>query len=142
MTGWKRSKAGTANGAVPAVIAMTIALMVSTPTLAAGSAADGQALYQAKCGGCHSLDANRIGPAHRGVVGRRIASAPGFVYSPAIKKLSGVWTSARLDQWLQGPQKMAPVTKMFLNVTDPGQRADIIAYLAANPSVATERKAK
>lgn len=97
-----------------------------------GDAAAGQALYQAKCGGCHSLDANRIGPAHRGVVGRRVASAPDYAYSPALRKLGGVWTPARLDLWLQNPRRLAPGTKMFLMVGDPAQRRSIIAYLNAN----------
>ena len=98
---------------------------------AIGDAAVGQALYQAKCGGCHSLDVNRIGPAHRGVVGRRIASAPGYDYSPALRKLSGVWTPTRLDQWLQGPQKLAPGSKMFFSLADSTQRRDIISYLGS-----------
>jgi cytochrome c len=96
-----------------------------------GDAAAGQALYQAKCGGCHSLDVNRIGPAHRGVVGRRIASAPGYDYSPALKKLAGVWTPSRSDQWLQGPQKLAPGSKMFFSLADSTQRRDIISYLGS-----------
>ena len=122
-----------ARTAIGAVLA-TCLLVLAIPVQAAGDAAAGQALYQAKCGGCHSLEANRIGPAHRGVVGRKIASAPGFAYSPAIRKLTGIWTAARLDQWLQGPQKMAPGSKMYLNVPDQTQRANIIAWLAANPA--------
>lgn len=114
------------------------AAILATGTMAsAQSSADGQALYLAKCGGCHSLDANRIGPAHRGVVGRKIATAPGYAYSAAIKKLPGVWTPARLDAWLQGPQKVAPGSKMFLTISDQAQRATIISYLAStSPPVA------
>ena len=94
--------------------------------------ADGQMLYGSKCGGCHSLDQNRVGPKHRGVVGRKVASVPDYDYSPAIRKLGGVWTAQRIDQWLQGPQAMAPGAKMFFQVSDPVQRQAIIAYLAAN----------
>jgi len=129
----RRSLHALARTAIGAVLA-AILLAPAVPVQAAGDATAGQALYQAKCGGCHSLEANRIGPAHRGVVGRKIASAPGFAYSPAIRKLAGNWTTARLDQWLQGPQKMAPGSKMYLNVPDPAQRANIIAWLAANPA--------
>lgn len=89
-------------------------------------------LYESKCGGCHSLDENRVGPRHRGVVGRKVASIADYDYSPAIRKLGGVWTAARIDQWLQGPQKLAPGAKMFFQVPDPAQRVAIIAYLAAN----------
>lgn len=108
------------------------ALLLSLPVPAPAQTLDGKALYEGKCGGCHSLDANRIGPAYRGVVGRRIATAPGYPYSPAIKKLAGVWTPERLDQWLQGPQKLAPGSKMYLTIANPQQRAAIIAYLVAS----------
>jgi cytochrome c len=94
--------------------------------------ADGQMLYESKCGGCHSLDKNRVGPKHGGVVGRRVASVPDYDYSPAVKKLGGVWTPERIDRWLQGPQAMAPGAKMFFQVSDPAQRKAIIAYLSAN----------
>ena len=94
--------------------------------------ADGQMLYESKCGGCHSLDKNRVGPKHRGVVGREVASVPDYDYSPAVKKLGGVWTPERIDRWLQGPQAMAPGAKMFFQVSDPAQRKAIIAYLSAN----------
>ncbi|OQW44763.1 MAG: hypothetical protein A4S16_14215 [Proteobacteria bacterium SG_bin6] len=118
---------------------VAVAVLVTATPISAQSPADGQALYQAKCGGCHSLDANRIGPAHRGVVGRKIATAPGYPYSSAIKKLAGVWTPARLDVWLQGPQKLAPGSKMFLTIPDPTQRAAIIAYLVANSTASAGR---
>lgn len=86
-------------------------------------------LYQNKCGGCHSVDADRIGPRHRNVVGRAVASVPGYDYSPALKKLGGVWTPAKLDQWLTDTQKMAPGSKMYLELDDPTQRRLIITYL-------------
>lgn len=91
----------------------------------------GQALYESKCGGCHSLDQNRVGPRHRGVVGREVASIADYDYSPAIRKLGGVWTPARIDQWLQGPQALAPGAKMFFSVSDPDQRKAIITYLTS-----------
>jgi len=109
------------------VAAASSALSAPAP----GDVAAGQKLYEAKCGGCHTLDANRVGPLHRGVVGRRPGVAPGFNYSPAVKALGGVWTPARLDQWLKGPQAMAPGARMYFSVPDPSQRLDIIAYLAS-----------
>jgi cytochrome c len=96
---------------------------------AADDVATGQELYQSKCTGCHSVDADRIGPRHRNVVGRKVASVPGYDYSPALKKLGGVWTPKRLDRWLSGTQKMAPGSKMYIEIDDPMQRRLIIAYL-------------
>jgi cytochrome c len=103
--------------------------MFARPGIAADDVAAGQMLYQGKCTGCHSVDADRIGPRHRDVVGRKIASVPGFNYSPAIKKLGGVWTPARLDQWLSGTQKMAPGSRMYIEIDDPTQRRLLVAYL-------------
>jgi len=91
--------------------------------------AEGRTLYQSQCGGCHSVETNRVGPRHRGVVGRRIASVADYDYSPALKHLDGVWTPIRLDLWLSGTQKMAPGSKMYLTLEDADQRRLIIAYL-------------
>jgi cytochrome c len=114
-------------------IALAVGGVVATSASAqpAGSPAAGQALYEAKCGGCHSVDANRVGPRHRDVLGRKVAGLADFDYSDALRKLGGVWTAARLDRWLQNPQAMAPGAKMFLSVPDTKQRHDIIAYLAS-----------
>ncbi|HVU28807.1 MAG TPA: c-type cytochrome [Sphingomicrobium sp.] len=114
-------------GVVAAVTAATFTL--PRPGFAADDVSAGQALYQGKCTGCHSVDADRIGPRHRNVVGRKVASVPGYDYSPALKKLGGIWTPARLDQWLSGTQKMAPGSKMYLEIDDPTQRRLLIAYL-------------
>lgn len=98
-------------------------------SVSAGDPVAGRSLYQARCGGCHSLDTNRIGPLHRGVVGRQPGSVPGYAYSPRVRALGGTWTPARLDQWLQGPQRMAPGSKMFTTIDNATERRHIIAYL-------------
>jgi cytochrome c len=94
-----------------------------------GNATRGAALYDAKCGACHSLDANRVGPAHRGVFGRKAGQAPGFAYSPALKGSNIVWTTANLDRWLSGPTTMVPGAAMGFRLASPQDRADVIAYL-------------
>ncbi|HEY4318834.1 MAG TPA: c-type cytochrome [Herbaspirillum sp.] len=105
-----------------------------------GNAVDGKSLYEAKCGGCHAVDANRVGPLHRGVVGRKVASVPGYEYSQALKQLRGIWTRERLDKWLQGPQDMAPGNNMYFSLDDVAQRRDIIAYLATLSAPVAARK--
>ncbi|API60955.1 cytochrome c family protein [Tardibacter chloracetimidivorans] len=99
-----------------------------------GDAVRGVDLYQAKCGACHSLDSNRVGPAHRGVVGRRAGRVADFRYSKALSASHIVWTPANLDRWLRAPTVMVPGTMMGFRVSSPQERADIIAYLAQNPS--------
>ena len=116
-----------------ALSAGAAALSILAPQAAARSSGDlarGRILYESRCGGCHSLDANRTGPRHRGVVGAAVASVPDYDYSPALRRVGGIWTADRLDTWLQGPQRLAPESRMYLSVRDAGQRADIIAYLA------------
>lgn len=98
----------------------------------ASSAADGARLYQAKCGGYHSIAANKVGPAHKGVFGRKAGMAPGYNYSPAMRAANITWNATTLDQWLQGPQKMVKGTRMFLSVPNPAERAAIIAYLRSD----------
>ena len=93
--------------------------------------AAGPAPYQNTSAGCHSLDADRVGPRHRNVVGRAVAGVPTYTYSPALKDLGGVWTPARLDQWLRDTQKMAPGSRMYLQMDDPAQRRQIVTYLQA-----------
>jgi len=94
-----------------------------------GSTSRGAEIYENKCGACHSLDQNRIGPKHRGVFGRRSASVPDFSYTPALKKLNVVWNTATLDRWLQNPTAMAPGTAMGFRLASAQERADVIAYL-------------
>ena len=115
-----------------ALCAMTIALGLSaghSQTRPSTAASNGEALYQARCGGCHSIAANRIGPAHRGVVGRRAGTSPGFAYSTALRGANIVWTPQNLDRWLQGPRRLVPGVRMFTSVANPTERAAIIAYL-------------
>ncbi len=81
------------------------------------------------CGDCHSIEKNDVGPMHKGVVGRLAGSVAGYNYSPALKNSKIVWTEANLDKWLTGPDAMVPGTKMFYEVQDPRDRADIIAFL-------------
>jgi cytochrome c len=118
-----------------AFVALAIAALISPAALlvpAGASAqpnADGAALYQSKCGGCHSIATNRIGPAHKGVFGRKAGAVVGYRYSPALKRAAIVWNDATLDRWLQDPQKVVMGSRMYLTVPDAAQRKAIIAYL-------------
>jgi len=93
-----------------------------------GDPAHGKVLYQA-CEACHSIDANDVGPRHRGVVGRRAGSLKDYTYSAALKASGLTWDATTLDTWLINPSALVPGTKMFFKIDDPQSRADIIAYL-------------
>jgi cytochrome c len=112
------------------VILASFALSLATPAQAAGDVTRGETLYTSRCGACHSIESNRTGPKHRGVVGRKAGSIADFNYSPALKKAKFVWTPQKLDKWLQGPSKLVRGTFMAFTVADPADRAAIIAYLA------------
>ena len=85
------------------------------------------------CVSCHNFAEGagaKIGPDLYGVVGRPVASTAGFDYSSAIKKHSGPWTFAELNEWLYSPRAYAPGTKMsFAGIENDRTRGDVIAYL-------------
>ena len=112
-----------------------VALALWAPIVAgqaAGDAVRGQQLYESRCIACHSIDASRVGPAHKGVVGRKAGSVAGYEYSPAVKTSGVVWTTSTLDRWLADPEKTIPGQKMGYSVTEAKDRADLIAWLARN----------
>jgi cytochrome c len=110
---------------------LVIATMLALPAAAQaeGNAEHGQEIYESRCIACHSPDANRVGPMHRGVVGRKAGSLPDYSYSKALKGADFVWTAETLDKWLTNPQAFVPGQKMNFKVTKPEDRADLIAYL-------------
>lgn len=106
------------------------ALCVLLPTAhAAGDAARGAQAYESRCTGCHSVEADRIGPRHAGVAGRKAGSVPGFAYSPALKGSNIVWDQKSLERWLTNPEALVPGQRMGYMVQDAAVRADIVAYL-------------
>jgi cytochrome c len=102
------------------------------PLLAKADAKKGE--QDAKvCETCHNFQKGKgpkIGPDLWDVVGRKVASVPGFAYSDALKGVSGDWSYEVLNKWITDPKAMAPGTKMtFPGEKDPHRRADILAYL-------------
>jgi cytochrome c len=115
-----------------AVLLLCLAASLSLPAQAApspGNPSRGAEVYESHCGACHSLDANRVGPMHRGVFGRKAGSVTGFHYTPALKASGIVWSAETLDRWLTNPQALVPGTAMGLRLASPQDRADVIAYL-------------
>ncbi len=103
--------------------------------LAAGNADNGSKVFK-KCVACHAVDAaagNKIGPNLHDIVGRKVASAAGFGYSPAMTGHGGEWTDANLDKYLTNPKAAIPGNKMaFAGLKKQADRADVILYLRAN----------
>ena len=121
--------------------APAVALLLSTLAPAVGGAGDparGEQIYH-RCQGCHSIDANRVGPRHAGLFGRRAGSLDDYDYSDAMRASGVVWEEATLDQFLTAPRKFIPGTKMpFAGIPDPQERADLIAYLKQATAAPTQ----
>jgi cytochrome c len=83
--------------------------------LAAFSGDPGAQVFRA-CVACHTLksdEGNRAGPTLAGLFGRRIATLPGYNFSPALKKLDIVWTPETVSKLFElGPATFTPGTKM------------------------------
>jgi cytochrome c len=111
------------------VAAMAVLVMAAAPARAGGDPERGRIVY-AQCQICHQIQRNGIGPKHLGLFGRKAGSLRDYNYSTALKNSGIVWNEQTLDRWLQGPSKMVPGTKMiFAGLSDPQERADVIAYL-------------
>jgi len=113
-----------------AVAAVALLLLPRSPALGAdGDPTRGEQIYH-RCQGCHSIDANRVGPRHAGLFGRRAGSLDDYSYSDAMRAAGIVWDATTLDQFLTAPRKFIPGTKMpFAGIPDARERADLIAYL-------------
>ena len=87
------------------------------------------------CRACHSVGpepTNLAGPTLHAVFGRKIATAPGYGYSDALKGLDIVWTAETIDRLFEiGPSAMTPGTKMpEQRITDPTDRKALVEWLA------------
>lgn len=87
------------------------------------------------CAACHTLTpdgGNRAGPTLHGIIGRRIATAPGYDYSPALRGMDIVWTRATIAKLFEiGPNAYTPGTKMpEQRVTDPDDLQALVDYIA------------
>ena len=110
---------------------MLMAVAFATAAMA-DPVSEGRAVF-GRCSACHSVNPGEmgLGPSLAGVVGRRVASLPGYDYSAALRQSDFVWTPEMLDRWLTKPQAVTPRTRMaFAGVSAAADRQKLIAYLA------------
>lgn len=94
----------------------------------------GKELFQARCGGCHSLDADKVGPRLRGVLGSPSGTVQSFKYSEAVKNSHITWDEMALDKWLADPESLIPDNDMSFRLENSQERAAIIGYLRGLPT--------
>ena len=128
---WGRAAWAMGGGA----LLLASAAMAATGGSAATTSSDaallhGQKIYE-RCAACHAVEANRVGPQHCGLFGRKAGTAPGFDgYSKAMRDSGIVWDAKSLNIFLEDPMKVVPGTAMgYAGVKDPKERADLIAWL-------------
>jgi cytochrome c len=112
-------------------ISLVVLAAQGTAQAQQGDAKRGQKVFE-NCRACHAADgaANEVGPALRGIFGRKAAERDDFRYSPALKRSGITWTAQTLDTFLADPQKAVPANRMpYDGVPDARDRADLIAYL-------------
>jgi cytochrome c len=113
------------------LLVATACFFVSGNALATGDAERGKKVFN-KCKTCHSSEEkNMVGPNLKGIVGRKIASAAGYNYSPALKAKEGIWDTRTLDAWIESPRNLVPGNRdTYPGIKNASDRDDLIAYLA------------
>ena len=128
VAGPARAQAAAALPPAAGAISVAVARVWTSP--AGGDVLRGAALYQTSCTACHAIDSNQVGPAHRGVLGRRVGSLPGYRYSDELARSRLRWTPQTLNLWLEDPEELVAGQRMGFQVDSAQERADLIAFLA------------
>ncbi|KQP42279.1 hypothetical protein ASF34_10660 [Methylobacterium sp. Leaf106] len=102
-------------------------------SLAAYKGDHGAEVFRA-CVACHTLtpeEGHRAGPTLSGVFGRRIATADGYNFSQALKRLDIVWDARTISKLFEvGPSRYTPGTKMpEQTINDPDDREALVRFL-------------
>jgi cytochrome c len=112
------------------------AVVVGAPEdpLAAYPGEHGAEVFRA-CIACHTLspdEGNKAGPTLYGIFGRRIATLPGYNFSPSLKTLNITWTPETVSRLFEiGPAHYTPGTKMpEQTIGSPEDRKALVEFLA------------
>ncbi len=122
-----------AGAAAIAVAGMFAVPLASLSAAAPGNWDAGADVFDTYCSDCHSVSpkgTNRKGPTLYRVMGRRAGTIAGFNYSAGMRASGIVWSPATLDAYLANPRATIRDGKMTKGLPKPGDRANVIAFLA------------
>lgn len=128
-----RSLAATLSAAVLGTA--TLLAVSAAPAVAEGNASAGEQQFR-RCAACHQIGGTPprpTGPNLTSVVGRAIASVPGYNYSDEISSRSNeVWTDELLAEYIIDPTTfIGGRSRMPAQRLREEQLADLIAYLGS-----------
>lgn len=90
----------------------------------------GQKIFETRCSACHSHSEHKVGPQLGGVFGRKVGSAAGFGYTPALQQAGFTWDAEKLDAFFAGPMTFLPGTAMaFGGLRKAEERQSLTCYL-------------
>lgn len=106
----------------------------AAPSVLAAFAGERGAQVFRACAACHTLtpdDGNRAGPTLHRVMGRRIGTAEGYNFSPALRGMDIVWSKETIARLFEiGPNAYTPGTKMPEQlITNPDDRRALVEWL-------------
>ena len=110
-----------------------VAMNAADDPLAAYAGDRGAEVFRA-CIACHTLSpdaGNRAGPTLAGIFGRKIATLPGYNFSPALRNMDIVWTPETVAKLFEvGPATYTPGTKMpEQRITAAADREALVRFL-------------
>jgi cytochrome c len=111
----------------------SVLVETASDPLAAYAGDRGAEIFRA-CIACHTLNTEqgiRAGPTLSGIFGRRIATAPGYNFSAALKRLDIVWSPETVAKLFEvGPAAYTPGTKMpEQRIGSEADRAALVQFL-------------
>lgn len=114
-------------------LALSVALVLGAPGIAAAQdAAAGERVF-AQCRACHQIGEsakNAVGPLLNGLFGRKAGTIEGYSYSPANKNSGIVWDEATFRDYIKDPRAKIPGTKMiYAGLKDEKRVDDLVAFL-------------
>lgn len=122
------------------MLELALAAAVAGMGTGAGELERGRAAYE-RCAACHlreeATGAQPVGPALRGLAGRRAGSLAGYRYSGPLARSGLVWTAPTLAAFLRDPQAVVPGNRMaFSGLDDEAELQALVAFLLAGAAAA------